>query len=221
MKSKSNIIRKGFIKIVSEEILEKKLQSSEIKIDVGGGELNEQKIDRYKRYLGDDYDPQAYIILDRTMLHGVDIVCDITKGLPFEDESVNEIICIHVLEHIQNLEFVMREFHRILKSEGTLKIWVPHCFSPGAFGDSTHVRFFTFETFTQFDKRSTGSYYYNFHFKFIKSHMQVLRRWYKPNILDKFLEKVINRNQRQGERFLKILPYKDWEVYTELRKEEK
>ena len=187
------------------------------KVDIGCGKLDKVKIERYKRYLG-DYNPQEYIGVDIAKLPGVDIVCNITQGLPFKNETLDEIVCVHVLEHIKNLKIIMKEFYRILKPYGVLKIWVPHCFSPGAFGDSTHVRFFTFETFTQFDKRSTGSYYYNFHFKFIKSRMQVLRRWYKPNILDKFLEKVINRNQRRGERFLKILPYKDWEIYTELRK---
>ena len=186
------------------------------KLDIGCGRLDELKIKRYKRYLG-DYNSEEYIGVDSVDLPGVDIVCDITKGLPFEDGTIDEIICVHVLEHIRNLRFIMKEFHRILKPGGILRIRVPHCFNPGAFGDSTHCRFFTFETFNQFDKKSPGSYYYDFHFKFIKSRIQVLRRWYRPNPLDKFLEIAINIYQRQGERFLKILPYKDWEVYTELR----
>ena len=49
--------------------------------------------------------------------------------------------------------------------------------------------------------------------------MQIFRRWYKVKWFDKILESLINRRQRKGERFLKILPYKEWEVYTELRKE--
>lgn len=189
------------------------------KIDIGAGKLNEVKIERYTRYLG-DYDPQEYIGVDKAKLPGVDVVCDITQGLPFKNETVDEIICIHVLEHIQmqNLEFVMKEFHRVLKPAGTLKIWVPHCFSPVAFGAFSHCHHFTYETFWQFDERHPGSYEFDFHFKFIKSRMQLIRRWYKPNIFERFLEKAINYRQRQGERFLKILPYKDWEVYTELRK---
>jgi len=218
MKKQINIIKKEFAEIVSDERLVKKLQNPEIKLDVGGGKLDKQKIERYKRYISNDYNPQAYITLDRVMLSGVDIVCNITNRLPFKNETIDEIICIHVLEHIQNLEFVMREFHRILKPGGMLRIWTPHCFSPGAFGDSTHVRFFTFETLKQFDKAHPTSYYYDFHFQFIKSRMQLLRRWYKPNVLENFLEKAINLKQRQGQLFLKILPYKEWEVYFELRK---
>jgi SAM-dependent methyltransferase len=187
------------------------------KLDIGCGKLDELKIQRYQRYLG-KYDPQEYIGVDKVELPGVDIVCDINQGLPLENETMDEIICIHVLEHIRNLEFIMNEFHRILKHQGVLRIWVPHCFSPCAFGDSTHVRFFTFETFLNFDDRHPLSYYYNFNFKCEKTRMQLLRRWYKPNVIEKLLEKTINRRQRQGERFLKIMPYKDWEVYSKLIK---
>ena len=150
----------------------------------------------------------------------MNLVCDLSQGLPLESGSVHEVYCVHVLEHIQDLKGIMREIHRVLKPGGTLKIWVPHCFSPIAFGDSTHVRFFTFETLSQFDKKSPGSYYYDFHFEMIQSKMQIFRRWYKVKWFDKILERLINRKQRRGERFLKILPYKEWEVVTELRKEQ-
>jgi len=187
------------------------------RLDIGCGKLDGAKIQRYQRYLG-DYDPKDYTGVDRVELPGVDCVCDITKPLPFENETVDEIICVHVLEHIRDLEFVMREFHRVLKVNGVLRVWVPHCFSPGAFGDSTHVRFFTFETLLNFDNRHSLSYYYDFHFRLVTNRMQLLRRWYRPNRAERLLERAINWRQRQGERFLKILPYKDWEVYFELAK---
>ncbi len=197
------------------------LNGKKVCLDVGGGKLDQNKIDRYKRYLGENYDPADYTVIEVVPLPGVNIVCDITKGVPIENESVDEVVCVHVLEHIQDLKGIMKEFQRILKPGGVLKVWVPHCFSPIAFGDSTHVRFFTFETLSQFDKKSPGSYYYDFHFEFIQSRMQIMRRWYKTKWFDRTLESLINRNQRKGERFLKILPYKEWEVYTELKKESK
>ena len=193
-------------------------KSKKIQIDIGGGRLDLNKIVRYKRYINESYDPSDYFSIDISSLSGVKVVCDITQGIPFKDNSVDELVCIHVLEHIVDLKSIMEELHRVLKNEGVLKIWVPHCFSPSAFGDSTHVRFFTFETFKQFDIQNQGSYYYDFHFDFIRSKMQILRRWYQPNFFDRFLETLINLNQRKGERFLKILPYKEWEVYSEFRK---
>jgi SAM-dependent methyltransferase len=190
-----------------------------ILLDIGGGVLDQNKIERYRRYLGDDYNSNDYWVLDRKPLPGVKTVCDLTEGLPIKTASVDEIICVHVLEHLPDLEGPLTEIHRILKPGGTLKIWVPHYFSSIAFGDSTHVRFFTFETLSQFDKRSGGSYYYDTHFVLIQSRIPIFRRWYKPRLHDRVLEAAINKNPRKGERFLKILPYKEWEIYTEFQKE--
>ena len=190
----------------------------EIKIDFGCGELTDEKLSRYARYLG-TYDPEEYVKLDVKSADGVDIVYGIGTPLPFKTECADEIICIHVLEHIRDLEPVLKELHRILKPGGKIRIWVPHCFSPVAFGAVNHVRYFTYETFLMFDKRHSQAYEFDFHFEFVSSRMQVFRRWYVPNFLDRLLERAINANQRRGERFLKILPYKDWEVYTELLKQ--
>ena len=180
--------------------------------------MDQNKISRYKRYIGESYSSADYFVVELTPLPGVSVVCDITQVLPFKNGSVDELICVHVLEHIEDLKGIMKELHRVLKSRGLLRIWVPHCFSAVAFGDSTHVRFFTFETLAQFGRENQASYYYDFHFDFISSQIQIFRRWYKSNLFDRFLEKLINLNQRKGERFLKILPYKEWEVYSELRK---
>jgi ubiquinone/menaquinone biosynthesis C-methylase UbiE len=162
----------------------------------------------------------GYIGVDIVKTPSVDIVCDIRQGLPMiENNSVDEIYCSHILEHIANLEEVMKEFHRILKSSGSLIIRVPHCFSPSAFGDPTHCRYFTYETFKNYDKNHTKSYYRDFHFNFISSKIQIDHNWHKVNIFDKFLEWLINIKQRRGEKLLKIIPYKYWEVYTVLKKE--
>jgi SAM-dependent methyltransferase len=193
-------------------------REKKIKIDFGCGELTTEKIERYERYLG-SYNPKEYAKVDAKAVPGVDIVYRGGTSLPFKTECVDEIICIHVLEHVINLEPLMKEFHRILKPGGKLRIWVPHCFSPSAFGMPSHVRYFTYETFCPFDKSHGMSYEFDFHFKFVTSRMQVVRRWDSLSLLDKLFERAINYNQRRGERFLKVLPYKDWEVYTELQKE--
>lgn len=52
---------------------------------------------------------------------------DITKGIPFEDESVDFIYCSHVLEHlpISKTRTVLKETYRVLKKDGILRIVVP------------------------------------------------------------------------------------------------
>lgn len=50
---------------------------------------------------------------------------DLNKKLPFKDNSIDEIVVYHVLEHILDKEFTMNEFERILKPKGELKIKLP------------------------------------------------------------------------------------------------
>lgn len=56
------------------------------------------------------------------------IKCDITKGLPFEDKSIDAVYSSHVLEHLKEhqVEAVMREINRVLKPKGILRLAVPN-----------------------------------------------------------------------------------------------
>lgn len=186
-----------------------------VKLDIGCGILNDSKLKRYRRY---GLNAKEYVGVDIATLPGVGVVADVDMRLPFKNDSVDEIVAIHLLEHVTNLEQTMREFHRILKPDGALKAWVPHCFSAIAFGDTTHKRFFAYDSLSQFDPSHPSSYYYDFHFKFVGSKMQVFRRWYKLTLMDRVLETLVNRNQKKGQRVLKILPYKEWEIFFNLKK---
>lgn len=57
----------------------------------------------------------------------IDYVLDISKGMPFQNNSFDIIYASHVLEHIPwyKSEDVLKEIHRILKPGGQLEIWVP------------------------------------------------------------------------------------------------
>lgn len=48
-----------------------------------------------------------------------------SKKLPFRDKSVDLIACTDVLEHIDNLDKVLKDFKRILKKTGYLVLSVP------------------------------------------------------------------------------------------------
>ena len=58
-----------------------------------------------------------------------DLVLDVTKeALPYDDDTVDVVFTSHTLEHIypQQLDFVLSEFHRVLKPEtGLVRIGVP------------------------------------------------------------------------------------------------
>lgn len=57
---------------------------------------------------------------------GDNIVRDLTKGLPFSDETVDEIKAEHIFEHILDLQFVINECFRVLKKGGKMKVVCPH-----------------------------------------------------------------------------------------------
>ena len=56
-----------------------------------------------------------------------DVVANLEHGLPFSDNSVAGILLLNVLEHISNVETLIREVYRVLKPEGgKLIITVPY-----------------------------------------------------------------------------------------------
>jgi len=57
-------------------------------------------------------------------LSGVSCLSNINH-LPFEDDSFDSLICIHVLEHIEDDLKAMRELRRVLRQGGTAVICVP------------------------------------------------------------------------------------------------
>lgn len=83
---------------------------------------------------------EGWVNLDIAELPGVDIVADLTKPLPFDDDTFDEILLSHVLEHMENPLDVMAELHRVAKPDCTMIIRVPHGAHDNAWEDQTHVR---------------------------------------------------------------------------------
>ena len=108
-----------------------------------------------------------------------DIICDIEKEpLPFEDNSVDEIACYEVLEHLNNLIFAMNEMWRVLEPGGILKGKVPGTWS-GSVADPTHKRIFVPESFDYF----TGvNRHNNFRPKRPVNADYGIRPWYKIKV---------------------------------------
>ena len=97
---------------------------------------------------------EGAIGLDRTLLAGVDVVADIESILPFCDNCFSLLYANHVLEHVTNLAHVLSEFERVCCPGAVINIVVPYFSCVGAFGDPTHVRFFTYYTFDFFSDNS-------------------------------------------------------------------
>ncbi|OHB60076.1 MAG: hypothetical protein A2167_08485 [Planctomycetes bacterium RBG_13_46_10] len=89
--------------------------------------------------------------IDRINLPEVDIVANLEEGFSFiPDNSVDEIHCRSVLEHVENFENLMREIVRVLKKNGKVYVFVPHFSNPYYYSDYTHKRPFGLYTFYYF-----------------------------------------------------------------------
>ena len=133
---------------------------------------------------------QGRITVDKADLPNVDIVADMENGLPFlPDDSVDEIHCRSVLEHIQNFEDLIREIVRVLKKSGKAHVFVPHFSNPFYYSDYTHKRFFGLYTFYYFVdterqlKRKVPNFYTDIRINII-SHRLVFRSpfWFSRQI---------------------------------------
>lgn len=116
-------------------------ETPEIKLNIGGG----RKL--LTGFTNIDISP----FIDGNNRQIVDIIMDVEKEkLPYDDNSVSEIIVDNVLEHLHELRFVLNECHRVMKPEGILSGCVPVAGSEPAWRDPTHVRFFVKKTFDYF-----------------------------------------------------------------------
>lgn len=69
------------------------------------------------------------------------LVADLRGPWKWDDDSVDEIHCCHLIEHFEardRIHFV-NEMHRVLKPGASAEIVVPHWCSGRAYGDLTHA----------------------------------------------------------------------------------
>ena len=86
---------------------------------------------------------EGYVNVDIQERVNPDLVCDVTQGLPWEDNFFDEVRAHDFLEHIPIGEVIplMDEIWRVLKPGGVLEHFTPSTDGRGAFQDPTHVSF--------------------------------------------------------------------------------
>ena len=147
---------------------------------------------------------QGYVNADRKPLKGTDVLCDFSRfPWPFRDDAFDEVIAVHVIEHLPDTIRAMEELHRVTRSGARTMIEVPHYKHSNAYKDPTHVRFFTEETFDYFG-RDDRSYYTDARFdvasvekvheyhidKYVKRRFPRILPWVE-RYLDNTVEKLI------------------------------
>ena len=85
----------------------------------------------------------------------VDIVGDIYEVLhEVKNQSIGQIHSHHFFEHVHDVELLMSELARILKSGGIVQITVPHFSNPYHYSDFSHRNTFGLYSFSYFARDS-------------------------------------------------------------------
>lgn len=102
---------------------------------------------------------EGFIGVDSISFEGVDVVCNVGKDRwPWDDSSVDEAHCSHLLEHLTNLDgkweriHFFNELYRVLKPGAKCQLVIPHWCSNRYYGDPTHKEPFSEMGFYYLDK---------------------------------------------------------------------
>ena len=102
---------------------------------------------------------EGFLGVDKFECDAADYICDIEKEkLPFEDNSVEEIILDNVIEHFDDIPNVIKELIRVSKKDCVITIITPHFTSLSSWKDPTHKYHLSYFSFDHFEKDSVSHY---------------------------------------------------------------
>src|SRR5260370_38883627 len=92
-------------------------------LDVGCG------LNKTPGAIGIDSNPKTHA----DVIHDLGVV-----PYPFADNEFDEIVCLHVIEHVPDVMAFVAELHRITKPGGRMKFVTPHYTNPAWASEPTH-----------------------------------------------------------------------------------
>src|SRR5215470_9382349 len=169
-----------------------------------------QNVNRARRVLdigcGENKTPGA-VGMDVNPNTAADVIHDLDDlPYPFANDSFDEVVARHVIEHVREPMAVMIELHRIVSAGGVVRVLAPHWTNPDFATDLTHrnhLNSYSFRNLT--DERAVFPFYTSVRFRQRLVRVTVLNLWRALGF-----EFFINLDQRSPSmRFLR----KFWEQY--------
>jgi predicted SAM-dependent methyltransferase len=152
---------------------------------------------------------EGYVNCDISSDVNPDMIVNLEKKLPFKENSVDEIIIEHVIEHFHEPLKLLKEFYRVCKDGARVKIKVPYFSHESAFGMLDHYHQFSWTSFDSLDENHICHWQSVGNFKTIKKRLN----WRRPF---KIFEIIFNLSPKitriYQELFCWILPAKELEV---------
>ena len=175
-----------YMEFLNQKVIEDLAAGIPISLDLGSGGI------RIEGFYGVDHLP----------LPGVDIVANLNLALDkIPDNSVTRIRSNHALEHVQEFLPLMREIHRICRSDARIEIVVPHFSNVYGFSDPTHVRFFGLYSMYYFvspeqqpRQRRVPAFYSDTRFTIDKIWFEFYRIGWFDTIFASLVSRVVNRS---------------------------
>jgi ubiquinone/menaquinone biosynthesis C-methylase UbiE len=99
---------------------------SVLEVGTGTGCFSQRVVGRCKKFTGLEFDPDAYETTRRRLGGKGTLVRGDAQAMPFESRSFSVIICLEVLEHLQNYRAAVGEIQRCLKVDGRVIVSVPY-----------------------------------------------------------------------------------------------
>ena len=124
-----------------------------------------------------------YVNLDFNHEVKADIYTDISKRLPFKDNTFDYIIAWHIIEHVprEKLFFLLEELNRICKKGAIINVRVPHFTSVIASSCPYHWTYWGIDSFKTFEpvSNSNNERYSKARFKVLKQELHFVFEHYE------------------------------------------
>ncbi len=101
---------------------------------------------------------EGFLGVDKFMCEAVDVLADLSHGIPFGESSVDAIWLDNLIEHIADIPEFMQEIHRVGRDEAVVTIFTPHFASASSWRDPTHVHHLSYFSMDHFEKESVAHY---------------------------------------------------------------
>lgn len=114
---------------ILNNVLDKKYKKNMELLDIGCGfgEVLSRIPSQWKKY-GIDYSESNVNVATKILGNEVNIQQGSIYNLPYKDNQFDVVICLEVLEHIEQDEIALKEINRVVKKDGLFIIAVPHTF---------------------------------------------------------------------------------------------
>jgi SAM-dependent methyltransferase len=119
--------------------------------------------------------------LDMNPATAADVICNLDRGgLPFRDNSFDQLRAEHIIEHVDNIIATMEEFHRVTRPGGTIFLATPHYTDYSSFRDPTHrwhLNTYSFLYFYPGGMHGRDMWYTKVRMREVKLNLTLLKLW--------------------------------------------